>query len=267
VPFESFLHKTKTKRGVLFHATIAFSVFVHAGALAWATVQSITEVEELPAPQVKLSFMRAPMLAPAVAKPAGGPKTDGPSNKQAPKRDVKPKQPALTQPIVQPVVAEKPPEPKPPTEEPKPVAAAPAEVAHEASGSSGLGGTGQGVSSAGSGVGSTAGAVSGSGGGGPAAAGPRKMLPEALGKMQRLSGAAPAFPAQLAKEGSLFVVMTKVCVSAGGTVETVDLMKRADPTLDKNVIEAVRGWRYKPLLSGETAVPFCTFVRFEFRTE
>jgi len=266
VPFESFLYKTKTKRGVLFHATIAFSVFIHAGALAWATVRSITDVEELPAPQVKLSFMRAPMLAPAVAKPAGGPKTDGSSNKPAPKREARPN-PALTQPIVQPVVAEKTPEPKPPVEEPKPLTAAPTEVAKEATGESGPGGTGKGVASAGSGIGTASGIWSGSGGGSPAAAGPRKMLPEALGKMQRLSGAAPVFPAQLAKEGSLFVVMTKVCVSVSGVVETVDLMKQADPTLDKNVSEAVRGWRYKPLISGETAVPFCTFVRFEFRTE
>lgn len=251
----------------MFHATIAFSVFIHAGAFAWATVRSITDVEELPAPQVKLSFMRMPMMAPAMAKPAGGPKTEGPSNKTAPKREARPK-PTLTQPIVQPVEAEKPPETKPPVEEPKPVAAAPADVAKEATGESGPGGTGKGVASAGFGIGTASGMGAGSGGGSPAAAtGPRKILPEALGKMQRLSGAPPAFPAQLAKDGSLFVVMTKVCVSAGGVVETVDLMKRADPTLDKNVTEAVRGWRYKPLISGETAVPFCTFVRFEFRTE
>lgn len=96
---------------------------------------------------------------------------------------------------------------------------------------------------------------------------PRKMLPEALGKLQRLSGSSPSFPPQLAKDGSMFVVMTKVCVSVSGGVDSVDLMKRADPLLDKNVIEAVRGWRYKPLVSGATAVPFCTFVRFEFRTE
>lgn len=267
MPFDSFLQKTKTKRGVLFHATIAFSVFIHAGALAWATVRSITDVEELPAPQVKLSFMRAPTLAPAVAKPAVGAKTDGPLNKPAPKREVRPK-PTFTQPIAQPLVAEKPPEPKPPVEEPKPAVAAPAEMAKEAGTDSGSGGTGKGVASAGLGSSAASGIGGGTGGGLPAAAtGPRKMLPEALGKMQRLSGAAPAFPAQLAKDGSLFVVMTKVCVSAGGTVETVDLMKRADPTLDKNVIEAVRGWRYKPLIAGETAVPFCTFVRFEFRTE
>lgn len=265
MPFESFLHKTKSKRGFLFHATIAFSVFVHAGALAWATVRSITDVEELPAPEVKLSFMRAPMLAPAVAKPAAAPKADGVTNKPAPKARPKP---ALAQPILQPVVAEKPPEPKAPVEEPKPQAAAPTPTEAKATNEgSGLGGEGKGMAGAGTAVGAGP-AGSGAAGSGSAGSGmPRKMLPEALGKLQRLSGSSPSFPPQLAKDGSIFVVMTKVCVSVSGGVDTVDLMKRADPLLDKNVIEAVRGWRYKPLISGDTAVPFCTFVRFEFRTE
>ena len=144
------------------------------------------------------------------------------------------------------------------------MAAAAAPVAGAGSGGGAEKGTGVGTGSStgGSGVGSGA-----SGGGLTGQAVPRKMLPEALGKLQRLSGAPPIFPAQLAKNGALFIVMTKVCVSSGGAVDTVDVMKRADPMLDANVVTAVRAWRYKPLISGETAVPFCTFVRFEFRSE
>ena len=266
MPFESFLHKNKSKRGILFHATIACSVFVHAGALAWATVQSITNVEELPAPQVKLTFMRAPLLA-APPKPFAGPKASGPTAKPAVKRDVRPR-PILAQPVLQPPVVEKnavaaP----PPVEEPKPMQSAP--VAAEAvAAAQGGGGVGTGPVGSPNGGGSAAGsaAASASGTGGSASA-PRKMLPEALGKLQRLSGAPPAFPPQLAKDGSLFVVMTKVCVSVTGSVDSVELMKRADPLLDRNVVEAVRGWRYRPLISGANAVPYCTFVRFEFRTQ
>lgn len=267
VPFESFLKQTKSKRGFLFHATIAFSVFVHAGALAWATVRSITEVEELPAPHMKLTFLRAPSLAPAAPK-AAGPKDDGgPRKIAAPRRDVKPK-PALIQPVLAPPVETQKPDPTPPAPVEEPVAAAPPTATPSTTETAGGGGTGTGVATGvpGGGSGVTGNGPPG-GGLGAAKALPRKMLPEALGKLQRLSGAPPAFPPQLAKNGSLFVVMTKVCVSAEGSVDTVDVMKQADPLLDANVVNAVRGWRYKPLISGDTAVPFCTFVRFEFRSE
>lgn len=266
VAFESFLKQTKTKRGFLFHATIAFSVFVHAGALAWATVRSITDVEELPAPQIKLSFMRAPSLAPAAPKPAG-PKEDGGPRKIVSRREAKPKA-ALTQPVVAPPVQAKPPEPTPPAPVEEPVAAAEPATTATNNGTTGGGGVANGVAG-GSPGGNGSGIGTGAPGGGQGAGVPtaRKMLPEALGKLQRLSGAPPVFPAQLAKNGSLFVVMTKVCVSSAGSVDTVDVMKRADPLLDANVVSAVKNWRYKPLISGETAVPFCTFVRFEFRSE
>lgn len=93
------------------------------------------------------------------------------------------------------------------------------------------------------------------------------MLPEALGRLQRVSGQPPAFPAHLAKTGASFVAMTKVCVSMSGAVESVEFVKRADPTLDDSIAKAVGTWRYKPLVAGDNAVPFCTFVRFEFRAE
>lgn len=267
MPFESFLKQTKSKRGFLFHATIAFSVFVHAGALAWATVRSITEVEELPAPHMKVTFLRAPSLAPAAPKAAGPKEDGGPRKIAAPRREAKAK-PALTQPVLTPPEPTKPPEPTPPAPVEEPVAAAPAAAAPSTNETAGGGGSGTGVAAGGPGGGT--GVVGNGVPGGAMGAGkalPRKMLPEALGKLQRLSGEKPTFPPQLARNGSLFVVMTKVCVSVTGSVDTVDVMKQADPLLDANVVSAVRAWRYKPLISGDAAVPFCTFVRFEFRSE
>lgn len=273
MPFESFLHKTKTKRGKLFHATVTFSVLMHAGALAWATVRSFTVVEELAPPSVKLSFMHAPVLAPAPPAPkkpetpaveAGGGQT--PRAHQALRPNVR----RRPDPIVSaPTKAE---EVVAPKEAPAPVAAPAVEAAPSAAP------PGPAVEQPGGGPGSAAGgggavAGTGRGGGGPAiggpsgGGGPTRILPEALGKLQRLSGGAPTFPAQLAKQGAKFIVMTKVCVNPAGVVDSVDFMKRADPLLDANVAAAVKAWRYRPLMTGDKAVPFCTFVRFEFTTE
>lgn len=271
VPFESFLHKTKTKRGKLFHATVTFSVLAHAGALAWATVHSFTVVEELAPPSVKLSFMHAPMLAPAPPpKKIEPPQAEGgqgqPRAHQALRPNVRRRPEAVVAAPPKPAEIVAPPQEAPaPPSPPVVAAAAPAATAGDAPSAVGSGvgtGMGAGLGVAGSGRGGGVGGPGGTAGGAPT-----RILPEALGKLQRLSGAAPAFPAQLAKHGAQFIVMTKVCVSASGSVENVDLMKRADPLLDANVIAAVKAWRYRPLLAGDTPVPFCTFVRFEFTTQ
>ena len=43
--------------------------------------------------------------------------------------------------------------------------------------------------------------------------------------------------------------------------------KRADPTLDNNVVAKVKTWRFRPLMANGTPVPFCYFGRFEFKSE
>jgi hypothetical protein len=120
-----------------------------------------------------------------------------------------------------------------------------------------------------------AGAASGAGGTG-AASGvnalaatpprrPSRFLPELLAQQQKIAGAPPEFPASLATAGAAFVIQARICVGPDGHVDGVDLLRTAHPTLDGNVISAVGHWRYRPLLAGGIAVPFCTLVRFEFR--
>ncbi len=96
---------------------------------------------------------------------------------------------------------------------------------------------------------------------------PPKFLPEALAKAQRIGGADPTFPPALARAGVTYVVQAKICVSSDGTVDRVNVVKAADPLLDSNVVSAVRSWRYRPLVAAGMPIPFCTFVRFEFRGE
>jgi outer membrane biosynthesis protein TonB len=98
----------------------------------------------------------------------------------------------------------------------------------------------------------------------PAAA---KFLPPQIGAQQMLSGDNPDFPAFLRRSGANYLVMTKICVAISGTVESVTVIKHADPTLDNNVVTKVKTWRFRPLMANGTPVPFCYFGRFEFKSE
>jgi hypothetical protein len=92
-----------------------------------------------------------------------------------------------------------------------------------------------------------------------------RFLPEPMAQQQRIAGNAPDFPPSLATGGATFVIHARICVGLDGHVDRVELLRTAHPTLDGNVISAVGRWRYRPLLAGGIAVPFCTLVRFEFR--
>jgi TonB family protein len=92
-----------------------------------------------------------------------------------------------------------------------------------------------------------------------------RFLPEPLANQQKVFGEPPPFPASLARDGAFFVVHARICVSASGEVEKVELLRRAHPTLDANVVAAAGRWRYRPLEVNGSAVPFCTLAHFQFR--
>jgi TonB family protein len=94
-----------------------------------------------------------------------------------------------------------------------------------------------------------------------------KMLPPQMGALQKASGEDPDFPAVLRQRaGMLYVVLAKICVARTGTVDSVSILKGADSMLDRNVVTTVKGWRYRPLMADNNAVPFCYFGRFEFKS-
>ena len=92
-----------------------------------------------------------------------------------------------------------------------------------------------------------------------------RFLPEALASSQKLSGEMPRLPAALAQSGTSYVVLARVCVSEGGRVDSVSLERSAHPALDDQVRSLLPTWRYRPVQVAGRAIPFCTFVRFEFR--
>lgn len=62
-------------------------------------------------------------------------------------------------------------------------------------------------------------------------------------------------------------MLAKICVSKAGMVDSVLIFAGNEPALATNVVNAVKGWRYRPLtVNGGAAVPFCYLAKFEFRT-
>ena len=48
-----------------------------------------------------------------------------------------------------------------------------------------------------------------------------------------------------------------------GLVRSVDITKHGPTSLDEEVVEKVKTWRYKPLMQEGRAVPFCVPLRVD----
>ena len=91
------------------------------------------------------------------------------------------------------------------------------------------------------------------------------MLPPQLGTPHRESGDDPELPSDLRRTGLNYSLQAKMCVSKTGTVDSMSISKGSDMALAPHVVNAVKGWRFRPLLANNVAVPFCFFANFEFK--
>jgi len=245
--------------------TIVVSVLVHALAALGAIAYSFWHIEEVTPARVSVTFVSAAALPPPPPPPP--PPLGGEAAPATPKRrtPIRPK--------VETVRVPETPKPTPVIEAPKvPVIEIPKTApTPEPSGRAGdAAGSPNGV--AGGVKGGVAGGVKGGVAGGTTggtigAPVPPKFLAPQMSAQQKLSGADPDFPAFLRRAGANYLVLAKICVGVSGAVETVTLQKRAEPTLDGNVMSTVKSWRFKPLTANGTPVPFCYFGRFEFKSE
>lgn len=239
--------------------TFTLSVGAHAVLLAAAVGYSFWHVEELAPPAVTVTLLSAAAIPPPPPPPpplGGG--VQAPKHKVVkPKIEVTPKPTELVQPKVE--EKETPQEKPEPKLEPKPEPTGPAGSADGVQGGV-KDGTKGGV--VGGKVGGTVGAP-------PAPAAPApKFLPPQMGERQTIYAPEPDVPTQLLTKGANYKVGVKICVGTAGELLSATLMRGAHPTLDANVLAAVKKYRFKPLLTGTgTGVPFC-FVRvFDFRIE
>jgi len=243
-------------------ATVALSIGAHVAAALFAVAYSFWHVEELQPPRVTVTFVSAASLPPPPPPPppplAGGGGAPKRRNIARPKTETVPE--LKTTPVVEPPVKTAPVEP---------VHVAPPPDPHPTTAE----GSGTGPGSEAGVKGGVAGGVKGGVAGGVvggvvgAAVPSPKFLPPQMGAQRKLSGADPDFPAVLRRSGAMYLVMAKICVGVAGGVDSVTLQKRAEPTLDGNVIAAVKGWRFQPMTANGTPVPFCYFGRFEFKSD
>ncbi len=252
--FESFRAESKApprRRRLMVVVSVAF----HGSLLAAGIAYSFWHVDELTPPSVKVTFLSAAPPPPPPPPPAGG---GGAARKKV---ALRPKTPLKVPDLVQPREI--------PKEEPKETKPDPAAGPGEKGGVKGgvIGGTIGGTigGKIGGQIGGVKGGVIGGtvGGTGPA----RKSLPEQLGALHKESGEMPRLPPALNHAGASYLVIAQICVTPAGAVESVAISKHADTLLDDAVARAVRGWRYRPLMAGGIAVPFCYPGRFQFTSE
>jgi len=70
-------------------------------------------------------------------------------------------------------------------------------------------------------------------------------------------------PPSLARAEMKLSAVVKMCVNAQGRVADVKLLKSADPAIDAQIPAVLGKWRYKPLVTGGRAVPFCYVLQYE----
>ncbi|MES1171784.1 MAG: energy transducer TonB [Bacteroidota bacterium] len=264
--FETYLQQDKGRPSRARRITYLVSAIAHALAVLAAVAYSFWHVEELTPPTVMVTFISAAAAPPPPPPPpplGGGASAPAPKPHKAvvrPKVEV----PKPTE-IVQPKQPDKEVPQEAPKEEPKTEPKTETKPANaEGQGAGAANGVKGGV--AGGVKGGTVGGTVGGTASAPVAVA-SKFLPPQMGAQQKISGADPDFPAHLRKSGANFLVMAKICVAAAGAVESVTLLKRAEPTLDNNVVTRVKTWRFRPLMANGTPAPFCYFGRFEFKSD
>ena len=74
----------------------------------------------------------------------------------------------------------------------------------------------------------------------------------------------PRLPAALWPEHGPYLVALQVCVTAEGRVSDAALMSHGSARLDPIVLQAVRGWRYRPRLQDGQPGPFCHGILIKY---
>ncbi|MCC6752203.1 MAG: TonB family protein [Deltaproteobacteria bacterium] len=242
--FESYLgQKQRPLRARV--ASTALSLLLHGGAIAAVLWLSLLYVDELPEPQVTVTFFSAPPPPPPPPPPPAARRPDRPRP-------------------TQPKVAVKPEEVQPPD---KPPEAKPDKPAEDDDGDDGEEGGEEGGQKGGQKGGTVGGVVQ------PKAVvkeEPKKpvFIPPQVGEKLKLAGEMPDYTpaAKMAKVQG--VVIVKLCLRADGSVDAAQTkVLKALQGMDEEVLSKVRTWRYRPHQVNGVATPACFPVRFVFRLQ
>ena len=70
-------------------------------------------------------------------------------------------------------------------------------------------------------------------------------------------------PAALQRSGQTFSATVNVCVGPSGEVAKVSILRSAGPALDPQIADLLSRWRYRPLMEGGRATPFCYSLKYQ----
>lgn len=230
--FDSYVAPTRSswKRRTLFIGSIVFHSVAAVGLLVW----SVLHVEELPPPEVTLTFFNAPPPPPPPPPPAGA------QQKKTSKPKIVPQKAALTQ-------------PRPAKEEPAP------EPDHGSGEAGGVAG------------GAAGGVVGGVVGAPPTAApppppppaAPAKMVPSFVFDKERLASPDPHLPDDFKNRNpkQTFNASYRICVGTDGRITDASVVRGIGSGVDDAVLKQVRSsWLYKP-----QPLPVCSIRAFVFK--
>lgn len=245
--FDNYVGAKLARRSKWVSVIIGLSIFIHASAGAALIVRGFWVIEKLEPPDTELSLATAP--PPPPPPPAGSSK---------PKTEVK-KTVKKVKETVQPDATKKP-EPDDSTEE-----------SEEEGVEGGVeGGVAGGV------VGGVLGGVEGGvlGGVGEAPPAPKEepqIVPQVALEAQRIKGEKDIQPpndvaTQISRAGKGVTGVVKMCLSAGGSVNKLQVLRSTGyPGYDNRIKSKMREWKYRPFMVNGKAVPVCTSVTFIYR--
>ncbi len=240
--FDNYVGAKLARRSKWVSVVISISIILHAGVGGALVARSFWVIEKLEPPDMELALSTPP--PPPPPPPAGSkkPKTDV-------KKAVKVKETVQIDPNKKPEVSKDEPEDE------------------------GVeGGVEGGV--AGGVVGGVLGGVEGGVLGGvseqPKKEEP-KIVPQVALEAQRIAGEKDIQPPNdvataISREGKGVVGVVKMCLSAGGTVQKLNVLKSTGHAAYDNKIKTkMREWKYRPFMVNGKAVPVCTSVTFIYR--
>jgi protein TonB len=230
--FDAFLFqdKAKSQGNKLLRVGIMVAVIFESTMLSAFGVQSLWHVDELSPPNVAVTFLSG---TPPPPPPPPPPKKKKSNPTPKPTQIVQPKANAIVQP------KEK--------EEPE----------EEDEGEEG--GVEGGV------AGGVVGAV-------PVQQETAKFLPPSVGKGQMISDMQndpryrPHLPPALNRAGMVVWGLFKLCVTAQGTVGSVQVLKSADKLVDNEWVALIKTLQHRPYSIGGRPVPYCYPLRLEVRS-
>jgi hypothetical protein len=92
-------------------------------------------------------------------------------------------------------------------------------------------------------------------------------LPPDVAKSLRLYDPFPKIPELLRRRGAVHATVVDICVCDRGTVSNVRLSSGTTTPLAQTLAEAIRTWRYRPLVRNGMPAPFCHTIHITYRVD